>query len=119
MSSTYLLNLLNIDVASAASSVLIDLVTIWRNLRVLKKFAETALIAFNGRIGANTKNIINWIRKFCPSIDMFVLALGQRSAIKLNNAKAEPHRVFARAREHKDDDDDDADGDDADGSGAN
>jgi len=46
-----------------------------------------------------------------------VLKAGQKSAIKMKNAKAEPHRVFAIAREHKDDDDDD--GDDADGSGAN
>jgi hypothetical protein len=72
MSSTYLLNLLNIDVASAASSVLIELVTIWRNLRVPDKFDETPLIAFNGHIGANTKKLIN---PTCPSADNDSLVL--------------------------------------------
>jgi hypothetical protein len=109
-------------VASAASSVLIELLTIWRNLSVRYKFPETPKIAVNGRIGAVTKKLINRSRKIRPSNDndLFVLAIGQRSAIKLKNAKAEPQRVFAIAREHKDDDDDDddGDGDDADGSGA-
>jgi hypothetical protein len=121
MSSTYLLNFLNIDVASAASSGLIELVTICRNLRVVYKYDKTRQIPYNGVTVSSTKKLISLVPKEYPSTHNEVSALwaGHRSAIKLKNAKAEPHRVFAIAREHKDDDDDDVDGDDADGSGTN
>jgi hypothetical protein len=119
MSSTYLLNLLNIDVVSAASSGLIELVTIWRNLRAMDKYRKTSQIPDNGVTVATKKKLNNPIPEEPPFNEICALWSGHRSAIKLKNAKAEPHRVFAIAREHKDDDDDDADGDDADGSGAN
>jgi hypothetical protein len=108
---------------SAASSGLIELGTIWRNLKVMNKFFKTSQIPINGVTVPTTKKLINLVPQEYPSTFNEVSALwaGHRSAIKLKNAKAEAHRVFAIAREHKDDDDDDddADGDDADGSGAN
>jgi hypothetical protein len=65
--------------------------------------------------------IFHLVPKEKPRTALSALQTGHRSAMKLKNAKAEPHRVLAIAREHKDDDDDndEADGDDADGSGAN
>jgi len=89
----------------------------------MEKFFKTSQIPYNGVTVATKKKLINLVPKEYPSTHNEVSALwaGHRSAIKLQNAKAEPHRVFTIAREHKDDDDDDddADGDDADGSGAN
>jgi hypothetical protein len=90
----------------------------------MDKFFKSSLIPYNGVTVATTKKVNNLVPKEDASTHNEVSALwaGHRSAIKLKNAKVEPHRVFAIAREHKDDDDDDdddADGDDADGSGAN
>jgi hypothetical protein len=115
-----LLNLLDIDVASAASSGLVELLRIWRNLRVVNKFLKIAKIPNNGASGENrSKEIDLSSKEGSRQSEAYALEAGHASAIKLKNAKAAPHSVVASAREHKDDDDEDADGDDADGSGAN
>jgi hypothetical protein len=115
-----LLNLLDIDVASAASSGLVELLRIWRNLRVVYKFLKIKKNPSNGAGGANRRKLIDLSTKeSSPESEPKALEAGHASAIKLKNAKAAPHSVVASAREHKDDDDEDADGDDADGSGAN
>jgi hypothetical protein len=89
----------------------------------MDQFFKTSLIPYDGVTVATTKKLNNLVPKEDPSTHNEVSAswATHRSAIKLENAKAEPHSVFAIAREHKDDDDDDddANGDDADGSGAN
>jgi hypothetical protein len=116
-----LLSLVDIDMVSGPSSGLVELLRIWRNLKVVNICSKIRPITNNGATGAITTKVINLLLKECPSDDNDVAALeaGHASAIKLKNAKAAPHSVVASAREHKDDDDDDADGDDADGSGAN
>ncbi len=55
MSSMTLLNLLDVDVASAASSGLVELLRIWRNLRVVNKFSKISKFPNNGATGANTR----------------------------------------------------------------
>ncbi len=116
-----LLNLLDIDVASAASSGLVELLRIWRNLRVVNNFFKIWKIPNNGATGAYRRKDANLLDKELSKVEAIALEAGHASAIKLKNAKAAPQSVVASAREHKDDDDDDddADGDDADGSGAN
>ncbi len=119
-----LLSLVDIDMVSGPSSELVELLRIWRNLKVVNICSKIRPITNNGATGAITMKVINLLLKECPLDDNEVAALeaGHASAIKLKNAKAAPHSVVASAREHKDDDDDDdddADGDDADGSGAN
>jgi hypothetical protein len=87
---------------------------------VVNKFSKILKIPNNGATGANRSKLLDLSRKEGPGqSEVYALEAGHASAIKLKNAKAEPHSVVASAREHKDDDDDDADGDDADGSGAN
>jgi hypothetical protein len=121
MSSMTLLNLLDIDMVSGPSSGLVELLRIWRNLKVVYVCSKILPIKAIGATGALKRKNINLLDKGCPSDNNEVAALeaGHASAIKLKNAKAAPHSVVASAREHEDDEDDDADGDDADGSGAN
>jgi len=106
---------------SGPSSGLVELLRIWRNLKVANICLKMTPIPHNGATGAIIRKVNNLLLKEYTSDDdeAYALAAGHASAIKLKNAKAAPHRVVASAREHKDDDDDDADGDDADGSGAN
>ncbi len=116
-----LLNLLDIHMVSGPSSGLVELLRIWRNLKVVNICCKILAIPVIGATGPITKKTPTMLFKECPADDNEAAALvaGHASAIKLKNAKAAPHSVVASAREHKDDDDDDADGDDADGSGAN
>jgi hypothetical protein len=114
-------NLIQIDIASDASSGLVTLgERIWRNLMVLNICSKTRKTPGHGASGAYTRKFSHRCEEEAsPKTEATALAAGLASAIKLMNAKAAAHSVVRSDREHKDGDDDDGDGDDADGSGAN
>jgi hypothetical protein len=99
--------------ASGPSSGLVELLRIWRNLRVVKNFFKISIIPNNGATGARRRKHNNLQREErAPVTEVYAIEAGHASAIMLKNGKATPHSVVASAREHKvvNDDDTDASG---------
>jgi hypothetical protein len=96
--------------ASGPSSGLVELLRIWRNLRVVNKFLKITIIPNNGAAGARRRKHNNLQREErTPVTEANAIEAGHASASMLKNAKAAPHSVVASAREHKVVNDDDAD----------
>jgi hypothetical protein len=94
MSSMTLLNLLDIDMVSGPSSGLVELLRIWRNLKVANICLKMTPIPHNGATGAIIRKVNNLLLKEYTSDDdeAYALAAGHASAIKLKNAKAAEER---------------------------